>query len=417
LPLLLIHSWGPVTDHALTGPEKAQLRQRSVDAALTLLEQQAAGLTLALDKKRLQGPLPSTEPDGTQKALDALASQEDDLRAGRASNLDAPTTLPFRRVWAKDKDSLPWPRTDGPTLAAQTAAWFAVTGSFRLVAGYLSVHVELYSALEGRVLSVWDGRFAPDEASDRMTEAADSFREILLGRPWAGLSVEGGTSDTRVKVAGVWHPLPWSSDDLQPGSLEVVISQPGLPDSQQSITLPTNGRVSLPWGPATTSPDKIVLETEPPGVSLYLDSQYLGPSPQTVPRPRTTARVRAQAPGWQTAAWEIGPKTASPSRYVLQAPRALPSVQDTKDRFYFSLAAFSASLTATSFLGAWSTEQLELADAYYTAGSASGLNTAYTRYQWVTGAYAAGVVLTSGIFVWMMFELGDYLAAAQASLP
>jgi len=35
----------------------------------------------------------------------------------------------------------------------------------------------------------------------------------------------------------------------------------------------------------------------------------------------------------------------------------------------------------------------------------------------VHGAYVGSVVLTTGLFVWMMFQLGDYLGAAQANLP
>lgn len=423
LPLLLTRNWSTLPEHQLSEPERSELRSRVLKATLRLLDQQASQLILDLDKKRLVGPLPTTEPAATDLSLANLEKKKNEARGDGTLGDEVPKTLAFRAVWPPSRDKLPWNSSDGPTLVARASTLYAVTGSFRLVGGYLSVQVRLYSDLERRILSEWEGRFAADEAADRMAEASDHFREALLGRPWAGLVVTSDT-ETRVRVGESWHPLPWSSDDLEPGTVELTLQQAGRPNQTQTVVLENGKRTVLPWNTLPQASDRLVLETDPPGVSLYMDSRYLGPSPQTVDRPLATSRVRAQAPGWQTLAWEVGPATPSPSLGVLSPPREARSVPDAKDSFYLTLAAFSFSLTTSAFVGAWFDEQVQLTNAYATAYSAnptdqifSQYTQAYNRAQAVRVGYAASVVLTSGVFVWMMFQLMDYLGTAQASLP
>jgi hypothetical protein len=325
--------------------------------------------------------------------------------------------LTLRSVWSKGQENRPWKAVDRHDLIVKSQATYVLTGTVRSIGDYLDVRIELYSDLEQKVLGEWEGRFSPEEASDRMAEVSDHFHEILLGRPWAGLSISSVLSGTKIKLGDRWHALPWSTDDLEPGIREILVQNPGLPQEKINVTLEEGRRIAVVIPAGTAIPERLVLETDPPGVSLYLDSQYLGPSPQTVDRPLSTARVRAQAPGWATLAWEVGPDTPSPSRKTLSPPQPLPSIPDAKDRFYFSLALFSISLTATSFASAWTNEQVLLTDAYAAAGNQQGYDLAYSRYQWVQAGYITGVVLTSGLFVWMMFQLNDYLNAAQANLP
>lgn len=416
LPLLLVHGWDALPDHKLSDAERSLLKSRFIEAAARTLDQQAAKLQLDLDRKRL-GTLPAGEPEASRKALAALTAKADVLRQSDPPGSEAPTRLAFKPLWPTGRDKLPWAVTDAAALARQSQAVYTVTGSFRTVGGYLAATVTLTSSWERRVLAQWQGQFAPDEAPERMAEASDRLREALLGRAWAGLAITAPVPGTRVRVAGAWHLLPWSTDDLEPGPLDVVVQEPGHPEVLQTVALTSGERVPLPWEPGLTVRTSLVLETDPPGALLYLDSRYLGPSPQTVDRPLATSRVRAQAEGWETAAWEVGPQTPSPSRFTLRQPRPVVSVPAAKDAFYLSLAAFSASLTATAFAGAWQSEQVQLVNAYALAGSQSGYDTALVRYHAVSVGYGLSIALTSGLFVWMMVELGDYLGVAQASLP
>ncbi len=417
LPRLLIRGWDELPEHQLTEAETAVLRAKEKDDALRSLDQQETTLKVALDKKRLLGPLASTEPAATEKSLADLESKAARIRDGKEASDPPPVTLPLRSAWAKGQENRPWFAVDSHDLITKSGSVYAVTGAVRSVGGYLDVSVELYSNWEKRVLSDWTGHFAPEEAAEKMAEVSDQFHEFLLGRSWAGLSVTSTVSGTTVKVDNAWHQLPWWTDDLEPGTFELTVQKPGRPKEKLEVTLEGGHMTPLNLTEGSVSADKLVLETDPPGVSLFLDSQYLGPSPQTIDRPFTIARVRAQGKGWATLTWEVGPKTPSPSQRTLSPPAPLPSIPDAKDKFYFSLALFSFSLTSSAFLGAWTTEQVLLTNSYALSGSQTGYDSAYSRYQLVHGAYVGSVVLTTGLFVWMMFQLGDYLGAAQANLP
>jgi len=421
-PQLLVRGWESLPEHRLSEEEQAALRQQFLDATVVGLDQKSSKAVLDLDKRRLMGPLPSTEPAATEKLLTDLKASRDAALAGRVEEAKAPEKLPFRPVWNSSRENQPWGNEGRNELLVRTSVDYLVTGSIRSVGSYLWVRVELYSRWEKKVLAEWSGQFAPEEAPEKAAEAADRFRSSLLGRPWSGLSVVSGVSGAKVQVLDQWHNLPWSTDELEPATLELRILNPGRAEETRTVVLEPESRTSLVLDSVAPSLDPIVLETEPPGVALYLDSRYLGPSPQTVDRPLATSRVRAQAEGWTTAAWEIGPQTLSPSRVVLSPPGPVPSVAEAKDRFYFSLAGFSISLTSTAFLGAWWAEQAKLQAAYIPSITTSSVayenyKKAYDRY-WYTGlGYAIGIGLTSGVFVWMMIELRDYLGIAQASLP
>lgn len=419
LPQLLVRGWDVLPDHAVTEEERAVLRSRFLDETLRNYQQQSSRLALELDRKRLSGTLPTGEPATTAKALDDLEAKSERVRQGDLTGAEPPTTMPLRVVWAPGRDKLPWSWEPRHDLVTRSKAMYLLTGSIRTVGSYLSVSLELYSSLENRTLSTWQARFAPEEASDQMALAAYEFRTSLLGRPWSGLSVTSSVRGAKVRVLERWHNLPWSSDDFFPGTLDLLVQNPGREDELRTVALEPGKRTTLSLGSTTASVNSIVLDTVPTGVPLYIDSRYLGPSPQTVDRPLTTSRVRAQAPEWATMAWEIGPETPSPSVRTLLAPRVLPSIADGKDRFYASLAAFSFSLTGTAFLGAWWEEQNKLTQAYEPFGMTSYLTykQAYDRYWWTGFAYASASVLTTGVFVWMMVELWDYLGAAQDSLP
>lgn len=411
LPLLLTAALGDLEAHELSEVEAGIRRSRALDKERASLEAQASRLQLELDRKRLAGTLPTTEPAATQKALADLKAKLDQPGAAFQDQ----RALPLSPVWAPGRPGLPWVLDNAPLVAARSGATYVITGEVRPVGPAFGVRVAVYSGWEARSLAQWQGFFQPDEAAEAMALAADALRATLLGRDWARLSMSG-PSAVRVRVAGSWHPLPWSSTLLKPGDIEVVVRRPSRPDEVKLVTLESLQSTALDFEAEPVMAD-LVLETNPPGALLYLDSRYLGPSPQVVERPQSVTRVRVETLDAGTQAWEIGPHTATPFVMNLGPPVVKADVPRAKDEFYWSLAAFSVSLTSTAFAGAWNGEQAQLANAYAAAGNLRGYDAALDKYYLTGTLYVSGFVLTSGLFVWMMFELGEYLAAAQASLP
>lgn len=416
LALLLVREWLPLSEHRLTPAETGVLKTRYLDASRSAAEQQISSLRLAYAQKELAGTLAAGDPAAQEKLLQAQNQKVAEAREGRTSGAEPPQTLTLKAVWPSGKETRPWPAATGAETASGTQTVYAVTGAVRSVGPALAVSLELYSAWEQKTLVRWEGVFAPEEAAGRMAEAADAFRGTLAGRPWSRVAVSGGEG-VRIQLSGVWHPLPWTSGLLDPGPARVVIARPGMPEEERTLVLEEGKTLGVTLEPLSAAGESLVIETTPSGALLYLDSRYLGPSPQTILRPRVVSRVRAEVPGQGSQSWEIGPDTPTPALKVLDLSQEKEDVGTAKDRFYWSLAAFSASLTTAAFAAAWSNEQVTLANYYAAAGTQSGYDAAVRTYWAATGAYVGSVVLTSGLFVWMMFELGDYLAAAQASLP
>ncbi len=137
------------------------------------------------------------------------------------------------------------------------------------------------------------------------------------------------------------------TDDLQPGAVEVVVQSPGRPKETLNLSLEEGHRtlVKLPAAAPPASTERLVWRLDPTGASLYLDSQYLGPSPQTIDRPLATTRVRAQARG--TSHHDVG----SGARHSVSFPKdavgsQAGSVDSRRQRqILFFAGAFSISLT------------------------------------------------------------------------
>jgi len=417
LPQLLVRGWNTLPGHRVTSAESSAFRQKFLESSRRALQQQASRLMLDLDKKRLTSVLSISEKDGAEKTLKGIESKLLLLEQEPIPEPAFAPLLPLKAAWAQGREGLPWIHRDRSDLLKLSRAHYLVTGEFRSVAGYLQARIEFYSTLEERVLARWEGSFAADEADERMTEASGAFRSSLLGRAWAGLVIQSPVSGTRVQIGGLWHPLPWATDVAEPGELSFVIQSPAKPERTMTVVLDEGKQKLITLESGESAAEPLVLETLPSGAELYLDSRYLGPSPQTIDRPLATSRVRAQIPGMETLVWEIGPDTASPSLGVLVLPVIRRPVLEAKDRFYWTVAAFGASLASASFTAAWTEEQWNLVNLYALGGNRKTYDHAAALYYGGAVGYTATVLLTSGVFVWMMFELGDYLGVAQASLP
>lgn len=417
-PLLISRDWKDLTTHVLSESEVRAWQKTTLENNLRALDQKESSLALELDRKRLIGTLSAADVSNAEKSRTDWSKQREGLMAPVREPGPPADPIPLKPTAASGGSSL-WTGRTGPEVALRSKATYVLLGEVRMVGPALLVKAELYSSLDKRVLTQWIGQFSPDEASEKAAEASDRFRSFLLGRPWAGVSVTSPTPGTRVRWKETWYPLPWTSDQFEPGPLSLGVRFPGHPEEVRTYDLQPEQRTELILEAPVTSVGTLRLETEPPGAFLYQDSRYLGPSPQTIERPLVTHRIRAEAPGWADLAWEVGPQSPEVVFKTLHPPTTPPSVPDAKDRFYVALAAFSFSLTSTTFLGAWWDDRAKLM-VYYADRRQdyyANYRKAYDNYWWTGAAYAGGIVLTSGVFVWMMFELADYLGIAEASLP
>jgi len=157
------------------------------------------------------------------------------------------------------------------------------------------------------------------------------------------------------------------------------------------------------------------IETQPEGAGLWLDSRWLGVSPLTISRPLSLSRLKVKLDGFETSCWNSAPLPARID-WTLGLPTTPPDsgAAATGSIWRSRRSRFADGTILTKD---FSDQQVRLVTAYSAGTSVDNYNAAVDRFWLLWYGSQAGLALTTGVFVWMMFTLGDYLTAAQTPLP
>jgi len=416
LPQLLVKGWEQPEKHVLTEPEKTAWRGKNL--ARQRLEIQKQLDQKALDRSRLLlGPkVKPAEVTAAEKAIADLAAQFEAL--DKATPQSLPESLVLSRKDAPGHEGFPSTKTSPQALELESGAYYLLTGKVKIVAGYLSVSVFLTSTLERKVLASWSSTFAPDEAPEQMVLARRTLQEVFLGRPWATLELTSTTEGTSVEVGNYGtETLPWRGETLSPGPLTLKIHRPGLATEVMPVDLlpaqVTRLHLQVPEGEVQT----LLLTSEPSEASGTIDSRLLGLTPLRIPRPLSTARITVKLEGFAPTVLELGPKSAPEIDVVLQAQTPSPDVTGARDLYYQLALATTFSMAGAMFLREGADQAYKLALAYANGKSLDNFEAAKLQYEFTWYVSQATLALTTGVFVWMMLSLGDYLNAAQTPIP
>ncbi len=418
LPQLLVKEWDHLPSHAISDAERQAWLAVDQETRRRELARQRDQKALDLSRLVLQPVLPTGEPAASEKALAALDAQLAGLDAAPPGGLA--DSLPFQLIAPSSRPGLPSAASAPAALERESHAFFLVTGTLKLVAGYLNVTVSLTSTLEHRVLAHWNAVFAPDEAPEQMLLARRALQEALLGRPWAAVDFRDELEGTVVSLEGEGRKtLPWIGEFLVPGDHKMTVFRPGLPPEERVVTLTAGQTNTLSLASDTTAAARQMLRltSEPPGATVTADSRALGITPLELPRPLAVTRVKLRLDGYAPQVIEVQPTTVENLNVVLLPPQLPPDTVAARDRFYVTVTALTASLAATVFLKDAADQAYRLATAYSSGTQAGNFTAAVGQYQLFWYTSQAGLALTTGVFVWMMFSLGDFLAAAQTPLP
>ena len=418
LPQLLVRDWAFLSGHVVTDAEQAQWKKISTERQSLELQKQRDQKAWELSRLQVMPEPPAAELKTARDALARLEKEVERAMSASSSSAPLPERLVLKQKSPAGSEGLPSQASTADALAASTGAWYLVTGTLKVISGYLTVQYTLTSTLEERVLDTWSGTFAPEEAPEKMHEASQRFLDDLLGGPWAGLDLASDLPGTEVNLgAEGWKPVPWRGEFLVPGIRELDVHRPGFPSEKIRVDLVAGetAHIVLPVPP--TSPDLITVVTTPPGAEVRLDSRWIGLTPITVPRPLDTSRLKMGLDGFAPEVVEVGPGTPSIVEKVLTLPQPDVDLVASRDRFYQASAVFSFSLTATLFARALADQQLRQATASASGDDANKYTSAVSAFQALWYGSQGGLALTTGVFVWMMMTLSDYLSDAQTTLP
>jgi len=304
-------------------------------------------------------------------------------------------------------------------------------GRLSQVQEYLLLHLEAYSPSLDRVLARWEDFGTPEDLQESLVRAAGPLREALLGRPWAALDLRVEPPEARILVRGAGAGRgSLNLVDLVPGTYEIRVSAPGYQTILGPVELPPGEVLGLQWQLEAEQESPALVTSDPPGADVYLGSLWRGQTPLELPLTGETGLLELRLPGYErkTLTWIPG-QNRDLQLSLDPLVEGAPSVQDGKDDFYWSLAAFTLTLyssvlmegVARDFADANSRyEQIALnlfgTPEAITPEWRSRLNTSYT-FQEISRYTQYGLLAVSGaLFGWMLWELFEYIRLGESSI-
>lgn len=421
LPELFAKDWNSAPDHRLSDGEKKAIRLKLKETALAQLDKEESRLLLERDRVLLVSNSVESDLVTVDKGLAEVRKKKLTATAMEMEKIPLPDKLPLKRGTSSSGLTVLERTGAGAQAFGETAGMdYLFTGKVRETGGYLHVELELWSVVEKRSLGSWQEIFAPEEAADRLAIARRSFQEILLGRPWASLEIEADPPQTRLVInEKQTQMVPFRNPFGEPAPVHIKAVASGYQEKNETLDLQPSQVLHLHWSLEKGDQKYIAVDSDPSGAGLWVDSQYLGKTPLKIPSPLYTVRLKLSLKDYLPLYRDIPPDNPPQMLLTLEKEKKGMTIQEAKDRFYLSLACFSVSLTTTIFLKTFS-EQYGTLTSYYAANYSSDswnnlILSSYTQ-QGLQGCYYGGIALTSGVFVWMMFELGNYLSTAEDPL-
>ncbi|TVQ99657.1 MAG: PEGA domain-containing protein [Spirochaetaceae bacterium] len=419
IPLLMLETLSPLGEHRLSDAEREARRVRVLEKA-----QATAGRTLAEENRARDRLL--------------LADLSDDVRADRREAADLRVTEARRalnRLLAMEADEVIVPVTrpieffgGGAELiptglargqaASQHDLDLVLSGSVdRLDREFLVVEIAAYSVAQEREVYRDLEVIALDDIAPLVEAMVERVAETVLGRPWAHLTVVTNTPNAALLVDGELVGFGSATSlFLEPGSRRVVVSYESVQHQETVVLLP--GRferidVALPQPQS----GRVVVDSEPSGADVYVDSVWRGRTPVALNRPHHTATVLLQREGSLDSRFTIGPQT--PDRVVRDlAPDIVGWTEQTtaaRDRFYRALGFFVVSLPAPIILNG----VYENLAVLYASGTPAGLGSSESDRLLATAntvywGYWASVGVSSGLFANLVVQLVRYIRTAES---
>lgn len=422
LMIRLSRGWKDLPERELS---VADLRRLQKEALETRIRQEEKNLTEALNARdQLLFKRGGATREDYRQAEGKIRSARESLETWKASDpqvISGPVSAPLKLITeSAEKTLLLPPAGSFPSWMKAKSLDVAVGGWIRSVRGYVQAEIHIWD--QDRVpLATWTGWFTPDEAEAILAEVRGGLAPGLLGRQTASLTVRTQPDFTRIFIDGVMKgvgvvELPY----WEPGDYILKLEGEGLESSSETVSLQSGDVVTLEREMEQLSFPPLVLNSSPPGAQVYLDSLWIGTTPLEVPVSTGRSLALLMLPGFEQGSLTLAPETGVSLDIPLEPKGTLPSIRDSKDRFYLALSIFSASFAATALLRSM---ELPFTQLYNQAGSAYGkgtldmdkLNQYYTLQQTSANGGLAGTIITGALFGWLLWELSGYIGSGESA--
>lgn len=295
---------------------------------------------------------------------------------------------------------------------------YLVYGNIERLDGYFSIHLRLYSAPAGRDL--WsETHYGADDEFENVVDAVERpLATALFGRAYTRLEPVLYPPTARLLDEG-GRALSPGEIFFEPWVVEAVAAAPGFESKLLRFRIEPGRDLALRAALEPLSSPSFIIESDPPGASLYLDGVLLGLTPLELPGFAELRTLRLSLPGREDLRSAI---QGSPPDGTLRFGFAPPTgttqserIAAAKDEFYQALGWFVLSLPVStlsygSFRMYYDASLAALDAGINDPAAIARLNTSYTISQavfWTSSAVSLGLAINAGL------RLARYLKAAR----
>jgi hypothetical protein len=314
-------------------------------------------------------------------------------------------------------DLLDTPRWSPQAFAADQGVDLLIGGSAAEVQGYIVLDLWAWDAV--RQEYVWHFRDAARREGmyADLGEASDGLTGIVLGRPWASVTIvpdpPGSTTTVDGKFVGAGRI---ASVPLLPGTRELSFSAPGYTDKSVTLELAPEEKRTVTVTLEREGRPTVAVASQPPGADVYADSLWMGKTPLLLDVPPVRERLELVSPGFYGTSLSVGPG-APPSISITLLPDTgsrEDAQKKARDAFYTSFGFFVVSLPFPFFFYSFT---LDEATEILRLQASVGNTLAAQQSAYITGniwyySYLAGTGISASLFVWMVINLVNYVTAA-----
>ncbi len=293
-----------------------------------------------------------------------------------------------------------------------------VYGSASEVQGYIIIEISAYSRYAEKNIFRKTYAAEPENLDDEIEALSRDVTSILLGRPWAALSVTADRDHAEISIDG--EIAGYGSAELpflKPGLHTVHVAAPEFLDYEETVGLMAGRDRSINVTMQKREGETVLIGSEPAGADVYLDSIWAGRTPLTLTLPGQPRVVNLRKDGYHSSAFALTPDSPNEIHRRLISGRYdfAAEFEHEKDEFYTALGLFVLSVPAPIILGG----MYQNITALFPGGSpAPGLDHVETVQLIDTGSalyysYLGSIIISGFFLVNVFISLFEYIDAGE----
>lgn len=213
---------------------------------------------------------------------------------------------------------------------------------------FILVAVRYYERAEGEIHTLETVSVAQDEIDLLSSLINDSLADIIIGRDWSSIVVEGAREQDSIYIDDRLIGYgPQTARYIPLGEYTVSIESEYLDESlEQRITLSERASVTVEFNIGTSEPEYVSIDTFPSAATVYVNATWQGETPLQVERAPLERALLIRKPGYFDVKRALNSETEERLQYTL-TPELFDQgiwLLSRRDRFYSALTAFIVSV-------------------------------------------------------------------------